>query len=617
MSNRMFAIFLMCMLTFSYGLLRPVRTKSETVPDKEEKSRLLPIVETGLNVISSQNDIIAVQVSTSIDSTSYSHPRYIGLFNIGTADSITLTFDFPEEPWSSHLNVKLDTIVYSNDPGRTKSVLLRMISPPLLMVDSTITCTWEIGRVSLEQRLKPVKFGEETGAIFIQYVITNNDDVSHDVGLLLEMDTKINENDRAPILTRFGYSDREEKFIAPNIPDFFHALEEVPGQPGLVAQGTLSGYEARRPDVFIIGDYDSLRYVQWDYTPTGQQYKDSAVILRWNQTPVGPTERTIIGTYYGTVSPPACEKDLCLFVSAPDRVRISDDQLSPNPFDVNLLVLNSHLFETAKDIRANILLPAGLELVSDETNTKWLNPSDLGPQDEGHASWRVSAAFQDRDTTLTFGIDIFSSNMDSNSISHSILIPSRASFILTAEPESRIVQAGKDAHYSIEIEPISGFAGTVDLSLWPEVPGITPVFSAESIDSSTISTLILQTNINALVGVYEFIVTGVGGGFTRSDTIALEIESFDDVEYGAFPNPFTPNSDGYNDYVQFVFPEVGGNRGAILIFDIWGRKVREISYGERWYGKDDEGRDLPMGVYLYVLKVNGKNISRGPIALAR
>lgn len=87
------------------------------------------------------------------------------------------------------------------------------------------------------------------------------------------------------------------------------------------------------------------------------------------------------------------------------------------------------------------------------------------------------------------------------------------------------------------------------------------------------------------------------------------------------PNPFTPNNDGYNDYVEFKYPEMFDREPVIRIFNLKGRKVcelKEFAGNEyHWYGKDDDGRELEPGVYIYILEANGKRISSGTITLIR
>jgi gliding motility-associated-like protein len=87
------------------------------------------------------------------------------------------------------------------------------------------------------------------------------------------------------------------------------------------------------------------------------------------------------------------------------------------------------------------------------------------------------------------------------------------------------------------------------------------------------------------------------------------------------PNPFTPNNDGFNDFVNFRFPEMLMQPAEVVIFNISGKQVRRLSApngdGFRWHGVDDDGRALEPGVYIYLIKTNGKNIKNGTITLMR
>jgi len=86
---------------------------------------------------------------------------------------------------------------------------------------------------------------------------------------------------------------------------------------------------------------------------------------------------------------------------------------------------------------------------------------------------------------------------------------------------------------------------------------------------------------------------------------------------GIRPNPFTPNDDGYNDYVEFNLPELQSDGGIITIYDLWGKKVRQLEHGLIWNGRDENGILLNTGSYLYIVKSRGKVITKGIVGLAR
>ncbi len=475
--------------------------------------------------LSSGNAVVVVQVN---DTLGGGENRYKGLFNIGTADNRPLLYLFPQNRYSSHFNIRTDgNAVYSNDPDRvTGAQNLPLLLDPKKLSDGTITCSYRVGNITVEQRVKPEQYTPNTGAILIKYVITNNDISTRQVGLLLFLDTFVGV-DFARVATRFDYSRIERDYSPPLIPDYFQAFEsDNPALPGLVAQGTLVGREAIRPDLVIIGDVFTLRRVQWDYTLTNPFYNDSGVILRWNERRLAPGDSLVIVTYYGrgdvSTSPVG---SLVLNVTSPNRLEAVAGQLTPNPFDINLIVLNRGSV-TATGIQATLNLPQGLTLVSGDFATKAM--ADLPRDQVGTASWKVLAQCPAVDDTLEFNVNVAASNLPANSVSREIILTSCAAslpnFTLTASPPSDTVVAGQAASYTVRLQPSGGFASNVSLSLFPTIPGVAPpTFTPVSINAATPSTLTLQTTTSVAPGSYNFIIAGAGGGLTRSDTVALVV----------------------------------------------------------------------------------------------
>jgi gliding motility-associated-like protein len=86
---------------------------------------------------------------------------------------------------------------------------------------------------------------------------------------------------------------------------------------------------------------------------------------------------------------------------------------------------------------------------------------------------------------------------------------------------------------------------------------------------------------------------------------------------GAFPNPFTPNSDGINDAVSFYFSNPSNADTMIRIFDLRGALVRKLENGlTSWDGLDDAGQAVEMGVYIYQIEVESE-FEGGTIVIAR
>ncbi len=74
------------------------------------------------------------------------------------------------------------------------------------------------------------------------------------------------------------------------------------------------------------------------------------------------------------------------------------------------------------------------------------------------------------------------------------------------------------------------------------------------------------------------------------------------VLHGNYPNPFNPST-------QIVFELATAQEVQLVVYDIRGRQVRKLvaeplaagAHEITWHGRDDQGRGLPSGIYLYRL----------------
>jgi hypothetical protein len=478
----------------------------------------------------SGNAVIVVQVNDTLGSSLLNPFR--GLFNIGTPDNKPLLALFPQEQYFSHFNVRIDGAIYSNNPNRTGALPLPLISNPVLLPDGTITCAYRAAGVTIEQQLMPEQYSATTGAIRIKYMITNHDASTHQVGLLLLLDTFVGGTDNARVATRFDYSRIERQYITPFIPDYFQAFErDNPVLPGLVAQGTLVGREAVRPDLVIVGDVFTLRAVRWDYTITNPFYNDSAVILRWNENRLAPNESRLIATYYGLGDVNTKSGPLALSLTAPERLESLGGQLTPNPFEINLLVVNSGS-APATGVQATLILPPGLTFASGELTTKSIAPVDLNASQIGTASWKVLAQCPPADDSLSFRVEARATNPLTNSVTRKIFVPSCAAFKLVIAPLTQNIIAGQTANYTVNMQPSGGFTENIRLALLPATPppGITANFSPSSIGANATATLTLQTDPALLAGKYNFVITGESGGLNRNEIISLNVQAAPPVD---------------------------------------------------------------------------------------
>jgi gliding motility-associated-like protein len=109
------------------------------------------------------------------------------------------------------------------------------------------------------------------------------------------------------------------------------------------------------------------------------------------------------------------------------------------------------------------------------------------------------------------------------------------------------------------------------------------------------------------------------------NTITVNAGNFKYLAIGAFANPsaeerrtmekiITPNGDNVNDEAVF---NLAGTGVKVDIYDVTGHRVRSLNEPNyAWNGKDDAGKSLESGVYIYQYQVEGKRVS-GVIAIAK
>ncbi|MCK5733432.1 MAG: hypothetical protein KAI38_04555, partial [Candidatus Latescibacteria bacterium] len=303
----------------------------------------------------------------------------------------------------------------------------------------------------------------------------NNGAGSPEVGVFMEMDTMVGGNDSAPLSTSYGYSSVEREFTSANMPTFWQAFEVGPtqGADKLVAQGTLIGGGAQAPDRLVVGPYGSLASINWEYTAGGGEYGDSAVGIWWNPVAIASGGSRTVSTFYGLGQGSVSTGILSLNLSAPSSLSETDGELSPNPFEVNVLVSNTGGIP-ADGVEATITLPSGLSLASGESATKSVNPSSIASGQTGQVSWSVLASEETEEVALRYEVEVTSttSGISPNSIEKSITIPATttaslnvvaAEYFIGSDPGegNGAAMAASDGGFD---SPVEAVAAAVDMS---------------------------------------------------------------------------------------------------------------------------------------------------------
>jgi hypothetical protein len=328
----------------------------------------------------------------------------------------------------SFLNIRINSLYYTNNDLSPPPTL---IGPPLVdtkvnpdvfldngtnqKIGDTIVTTWRQGSFDIVQFVYPVAF-TKSGQIVVKWKIVNHSNAGVNAiepNYLLDIDP---QNDKAKVLTRWGYSPKWRVFPDPRpVPPFFMAFEHAPddpagGFPGLTGTGYVNDTMAPlplgliSPVKLIIGEWTSLSYFKYGYDgPIGQDYGDNAILYMWPMT--GAPAKTpkdsvtiIAGVSYGL-------GEFCDNYGANNPVYamlFRPGQLSydtkgkkyvPNPFNIEAIVFNLSSTSSFSSVNATLVVGAPLTIIPPPagvgTPTQKTAPFNILPFDVGDAIWTV------------------------------------------------------------------------------------------------------------------------------------------------------------------------------------------------------------------------------------
>lgn len=88
-----------------------------------------------------------------------------------------------------------------------------------------------------------------------------------------------------------------------------------------------------------------------------------------------------------------------------------------------------------------------------------------------------------------------------------------------------------------------------------------------------------------------------------------------------YPNPITPNNDGYNDMATFVIPDSISGDVTVKLFGLTGNQVAKLTKEDhpflQWNGLDDQGHQLRPGPYIYMIQSGSTVLSKGTITIMK
>jgi polygalacturonase len=139
-------------------------------------------------------------------------------------------------------------------------------------------------------------------------------------------------------------------------------------------------------------------------------------------------------------------------------------------------------------------------------------------------------------------------------------------FSISATPSSQTVTVGSGTSYTVTISPISGFTGTVNLSVSGLPIGTTASFNPTSVAGSGNSTLSVSTSSTTPTGTYTMTITGTSGSLTHSTTVTLVVNAVPtpDFSISATPSSQTVTQGNGTSYTTTV-GAIGGFTGTVSL----------------------------------------------------
>lgn len=198
-------------------------------------------------------------------------------------------------------------------------------------------------------------------------------------------------------------------------------------------------------------------------------------------------------------------------------------------------------------------------------------------------------------------------------------------YILVVEPENNppvikhIFETSEIAPNTIEVEPGKKICYIIEITdpdtfALFDIQGITPMFEANygfggnavMLDTiktaNSLSVRICMTpncysrKVTETLVVCGYDTTTCTKDYVVCDTVILQIKDC----LLSFPNVFTPNGDGINDYFQ-PFALEGILNYEMKIYDRWGQLQYETNNSGKWNGNRPNGKPCVEGVYFFVL----------------
>lgn len=252
------------------------------------------------------------QIRQTTDDQSLDEVRVAGAdgrFTIG-AGSRRLMYGYPVPHSTSHFVLSVDGRQASNNPWFPSGVVrltgdLEYIADSLGSPRSSITFR-EFEGIEVTQRLIPVNrsFADVPRGVGgqyyrIEYEMVNNSGRPRNVGLMLLIDTMIDDNDAAQMDADGSRVSTQTAYSGRAVPSELIVWHTAGNRGGLAASLVTDKGRAVRPDALYVGKWPLFHKSVWGVSVDGSPYTDSGILARWDEKSIPAGDRRAVATHYG------------------------------------------------------------------------------------------------------------------------------------------------------------------------------------------------------------------------------------------------------------------------------------------------------------------------------
>ena len=227
--------------------------------------------------------------------------------------------------------------------------------------------------LSVIQNLTPVDFNfndveiNKWGQFYrIEYTIINNTNNDVIVGLILQLDTMIDDNDAAQMSDSTSRIDKEVEYIGDKVPNNIKVYKTIGDENDLVGLINTNSGKAIKPDKLYIGRWPYFVNVIWEITPSMSTYYDSSILSMWENRKLKSLDSISFAIHYGTTN---SENKIKALLNKDYKENTFEFFYSPGSIELN----NSDKLQILDFIKKNTIIGVTIDGYSDAVGSDKIN----------------------------------------------------------------------------------------------------------------------------------------------------------------------------------------------------------------------------------------------------